>query len=90
MMNTEVVNKRSNNPNGVSSTEHVTRYLLKQTKNDRRIHIQTHRVMGGTYEVAVEMGSGVTMYIPNFMNIGSDLRKLIGGIHKHTESKVIA
>jgi hypothetical protein len=30
---------------------------------------------------AVEMGSGVTIYIPSFMKIASGIEKLIGGTH---------
>jgi hypothetical protein len=45
--------------------------------------------MWGTYEVAIEMGLGVVIYVPSFINIGSDLQKLIGGIHRKAESKVI-
>jgi hypothetical protein len=35
----------------------------------------------------VEVGSGVTIYIPSFIQTGSGLQKLIGegGIHRHTE-----
>jgi hypothetical protein len=29
---------------------------------------------------AVEMGSGVMIYIPNFIKIGSGIQKLMGGI----------
>lgn len=47
--------------------------------------LQTHRPMGGPYEIAIEIGSGSWM----FMNIGSDLQKLISGIRRHTDSKVI-
>jgi hypothetical protein len=37
---------------------------------------------------AVEMGSGA---IPSFITIGSGIQKLMeGGIHRHTESMVIA
>jgi hypothetical protein len=41
---------------------------------------------------AVEMGSGAKMhsYIPSFMKIGSAIRKLIGGIHRHTDNMVIS
>jgi hypothetical protein len=37
---------------------------------------------------AVEMGSDVIMYthIPNFIKIASDNEKLIGGIHRATDS----
>jgi prolyl-tRNA synthetase len=38
---------------------------------------------------AVEMGSGTTIYIPSFTKIGSDIQKLIRGIHKHTDRKEI-
>jgi hypothetical protein len=41
-------------------------------------------------EYAVEMGSGAMIYIPSFINIGSVIRKLIGGIYRHTDSKVIS
>jgi hypothetical protein len=30
-------------------------------------------------EYAVEMGSGVMMYIPSFIKIGSGIQKLMGG-----------
>jgi hypothetical protein len=39
---------------------------------------------------AVEMGSGAIMYIPSFIKIGSGVQKLIGRIHRHTDSMVIA
>jgi hypothetical protein len=39
---------------------------------------------------AVEMGSGAMIYIPSFINIGSGIQKLIGGIHRHTDSMEIA
>jgi hypothetical protein len=41
---------------------------------------------------AVEMGSGamIYVYIPNFIKICSDIQKLMGGIHRHTDSMVIA
>jgi hypothetical protein len=38
----------------------------------------------------VEMSSGVMIYIPSFIRIGSGIQKLIGGIHRHTDSMVIA
>jgi hypothetical protein len=34
---------------------------------------------------AIEMGSGAMMYIPSFVNIGSDIQKLMGGHHRHTD-----
>jgi hypothetical protein len=41
-------------------------------------------------EYAVEMGSGVMIYIPSFIKIDSGIQKLIGGIHRHTDSKAIS
>jgi putative component of toxin-antitoxin plasmid stabilization module len=35
------------------------------------MHIQTHRLMGGIYELHVEMGSGA---IPSFTKTGSDIQ----------------
>jgi hypothetical protein len=41
---------------------------------------------------AVEMGLGAMIYIPSFINIGSGIQNLIGGIHryKHTDRNVIS
>jgi hypothetical protein len=39
---------------------------------------------------AVEMGSGVMIYTPSFINIGSGIQKVIRGIHRHTDSMVIS
>jgi hypothetical protein len=33
-----------------------------------------------------EMGSGAMIYIPGFINIGSDIQKLIGGTHTDTQT----
>jgi hypothetical protein len=33
---------------------------------------------------AVEMGSDVMTYMPNFIQAGSDTQKLMGRIHRHT------
>jgi hypothetical protein len=33
---------------------------------------------------AVEMGSGIMIYIPSFIKIGSGVKKLTGGIHIQT------
>jgi hypothetical protein len=41
-------------------------------------------------EYDVEMGSGAMTYIPSFIEIGSDIQKLIKGIHRHTDSMVMA
>jgi hypothetical protein len=38
----------------------------------------------------VEMGSGAMIYIPSFIKIGSAIQKFQGGIHRHTNSMVIA
>jgi hypothetical protein len=34
---------------------------------------------------AVEMGSGLMIYIPSFIEICSGIQKLIGGIHSHRD-----
>jgi hypothetical protein len=39
---------------------------------------------------AIEMGSGAMIYIPSFIKIGSCIQKLMGGIHRHTDSMEIA
>jgi hypothetical protein len=53
--------------------------------NNRGIHIQTHRLMGGNFNLAVEMGSSATIYVPGFIKIGSGIQKLTGGdTHTHT------
>jgi hypothetical protein len=36
------------------------------------------------------MGSGAVIYIPNFINIGSGVQKLIRGMHRHTDSNMIS
>jgi hypothetical protein len=41
-------------------------------------------------EYAVETGSGAVMYILSFIKIASGNQKLIGGIHRHTDSMEIA
>jgi hypothetical protein len=33
----------------------------------------------------VDVGSGAMTYIPCFINIGSGIQKLIGGIRRHTD-----
>jgi hypothetical protein len=39
---------------------------------------------------AVEKGSVAIIYIPRFIiKVGSGIQKLIGGIHRHTDSMVI-
>jgi hypothetical protein len=44
-------------------------------------------VIGGIYEYAVEMGSSAMIYMPSFIRIGSAIKKLIVGIHRHSDSK---
>jgi hypothetical protein len=39
---------------------------------------------------AIEMGSGAMIHIPSFIKVGSGIQKLVGGIHRHTDSMVIA
>jgi hypothetical protein len=39
---------------------------------------------------ALEVSSGATIYIPSFIKIDSGIQKLIEGIHRHTDSMVIA
>jgi hypothetical protein len=36
---------------------------------------------------AVETATGVMIYIPSIMKIGSGIRKLLGGIHMQTPTK---
>jgi hypothetical protein len=36
------------------------------------------------------MGSGPVIYIPSFIKIGSGIQKVMWGIHRHTDSKVIS
>jgi hypothetical protein len=38
----------------------------------------------------VEMGSGAMIYIPSVIKIDPDIQKLMGGIHRHTDSMEIA
>jgi hypothetical protein len=37
---------------------------------------------------AVEMGSGVMMFLPSFMKIDSAIQKITMGMHRHTERMV--
>jgi hypothetical protein len=39
---------------------------------------------------AVEMAPDAMMYIPGFIQNGFGIQKLIRGIHRHTDSMVIA
>jgi hypothetical protein len=38
---------------------------------------------------AVEMGPGAMIYTASFVKTGAGIQKLIGGIHRHTDSLVI-
>jgi hypothetical protein len=42
--------------------------------------------MGGIMKYTVEMGSDAMIYITSYINISSGIQKLIGGIHRHTDS----
>jgi hypothetical protein len=44
----------------------------------------------GFMKYSIEMSSGAMMYIPSFIKIGSDIQRLIRGIYRHTDSKVIS
>jgi hypothetical protein len=39
---------------------------------------------------AVEMGSDAMIYIPSFINNGSGIQKLIGGIHRHAGGMLVS
>jgi hypothetical protein len=39
---------------------------------------------------AVQMDSGAMIYIPNFINIGSGILKLIRSIRRHTDTQAAA
>jgi hypothetical protein len=39
---------------------------------------------------AAETGLGAMAYTPSFINTGSDIQKLIGEIHRHTDVTVIS
>jgi hypothetical protein len=47
--------------------------------------------MGEIYQVHLEMGSGVVIYIPSFIKIGSGVQMIIGGgIYRHRDSMGIS
>jgi hypothetical protein len=56
---------------GIHFTEHLP-------SNDRGIHLQTHRLPGGIYKYAAEMGSGAMIYTQSFIKTGSGTQKLTG------------
>jgi hypothetical protein len=39
---------------------------------------------------AAEMGSGAMICVPSSIKMGSGIKKLIGGFHRHTDSMGIA
>jgi hypothetical protein len=39
---------------------------------------------------AAEMGSGVMIYIPDFIKTGSGIQKIIRGINRHADSMELA
>jgi hypothetical protein len=45
-------------------------------------------MLGGIYEYAVELTSGVMIYIPSFIKVGLGIQRLLWRIH--TDSKVIS
>jgi hypothetical protein len=47
-------------------------------------------LIGGILKYAVEMTSGVMIYIPSFIKIVSGIQKLLGEIHVYTDSKAIS
>jgi hypothetical protein len=50
------------------------------------IHIETRRQIEGFMQYAVEMGSGVMIYIPRFIKVGSGIQNLIWGNTKNTQT----
>jgi hypothetical protein len=51
--------------------------------------------MGGTYEVAVQMGLGTMIYIPSFIKFGSVIQNVMRGggytqTQRYTENIVVA
>jgi hypothetical protein len=49
------------------------------TKHQLGIHMETHRLMGGIYEAAAEMGSGAMIHLSSIINIGTDIQQLVRG-----------
>jgi hypothetical protein len=43
----------------------------------------------GFMKYAVEIGLVAILFIPSFTNIGSAIKNLMGGIHRHTDIMVI-
>jgi hypothetical protein len=57
--------------------------------NNRGMHIQTHRLMGGIYEVRCCDGLRCHIYTAIFIKIGSAIQKLIGRKTDTQDSMVI-
>jgi hypothetical protein len=75
------------------SNEKGIHFIEPLPSNDRMDTNTDTRTDGrGFTKYAVEMGSGsmIYSYIPSFIKIGSDIQKLIRGIHRHTDSTKIA
>jgi hypothetical protein len=48
-------------------------------------------LIGGIYEVSVEIGSGTMMHKPSFIKIGSGVKKLLGEYtYGHAKSMLIS
>jgi hypothetical protein len=63
----------------------ILRFCLRNFRG-RNVGITDER---DSFSYAAEMGSGAVLYIPSFIKICSGIQKLMGGIHRHTDSKVI-
>jgi hypothetical protein len=60
---------------------HFTKPLPSNDRRDKH----TDTLMGGIYEVAVEMGFRCHDIHTKFSKIGSGIKELIGRIHRHRE-----
>jgi hypothetical protein len=58
--------------------------------NGSRIHIQTQTDGRVFMKYFLEIGPGSMIYITDLIKIGSGVQKLMRGIHRHTDSKVIS
>jgi hypothetical protein len=56
--------------------------------NEKRIHIQTHTLMGGIYEARHSDGFKCMIYISNLIETGSGIQNSIGGIHRHSDVQI--
>jgi hypothetical protein len=57
--------------------------------NDRGCKYRQTDWWEGLRKYTVEIGSGAMIYIPNFIKIGSGIQKLMDGVHRHIDNKVI-